>query len=81
MTLLEALRLVYEGRAYGARPASWVANGDVYVWADNQWRYEFNENHWLHHFSWPTPENLFGDWCVLSKEQVAAERKVAKACG
>lgn len=78
MTFLEALNGVYTGSAYGARPSSWLKNGDVYVFQDNHWRLEFNESYSLRDFRLPPPSLLFDSWEAVSKEQVLAERRVCK---
>lgn len=78
MTLLDALRHVYDGSAYGARPSSWVRNGDVYVFSDGHWRLEFNDAHSQKAYGWPSPEILFSDWDVVSRDKVTEERKVHK---
>lgn len=78
MSFLDALKVIYDGTAYGARPSSWLSNGDVYVFQDGHWRLEFNESYSLRDFRLPPPSILFEDWDVLSKEQVREERRVSK---
>lgn len=78
MTFPEAFRLVHEERVYGCRPSSWRRNGDVYIRLRHDWVLEYNTGFATNYVRIPDPELLFGDWEVLSREQVEKERKVAK---
>ncbi len=78
MTFLDALQAVYQGTAYGARPSSWMKNGDVYVFQDDHWRLEFNESYSLRDFRLPPPCLLFDSWDIASRDQVLAERQTCK---